>query len=282
MSPGTPAHELVGRAEIASSPSGARGADRVRERDRLALTLRRHDRAFRVFAYVVTSIMLLAAVLAFIRDPDPMGRLGVDYRTYMDATHSWLSGGPFYHPWQVAGPYPLPLQTGPPPPILYPPPSLLLFVPFALAPGPLSVVLWYAVPLGIIAWVIARHHPAPWVWAFMAMGVLWSKTLWLVVSGNPASLWATAAVALGTVYAWSALGVLLRPTMFLLAFVGVRHRSWWVGLAVSLGVAALFLPMWPDYIAASLNVYDVPTFYLYQHYVFAAVPLITWVARRSR
>ena len=68
--------------------------------------------------------------------------LAVDYQLYMDAARSWLADGTFYLPYQLAGPY---LVTAGD--VLYPPYSLVLFVPFTFLPA----ILWWAVPIAITA-----------------------------------------------------------------------------------------------------------------------------------
>lgn len=239
-------------------------------------------------ALTVVAVLSSAwTIRASVLNPRSMadGRQAVDYRTYMDATDHWLAGESFYPEWQTAGPYRIPTlgdaELGPPP-ILYPPPSLVLFVPFALAPRPLSVTFWYAIPLLIIAWAVWRHRPSPWAWPLIVLAAMWQQTFWLVLSGNPAALWCTAAVALGTVYGWPALAVALRPTLLPLMLIGAHRRTWWVAAAAGLAVSAVFLPMWPDYVAASVNAQGSSTLYLWQHYVLVAVPLLAWAARRSR
>ena len=56
----------------------------------------------------------------------------VDWLTYANAVDRWLTGAPIYAPEQLAGPYKLTTAVliG----YAYPPPSLLLFLPFALIP----------------------------------------------------------------------------------------------------------------------------------------------------
>src|SRR5688500_12394983 len=80
-----------------------------------------------------------------------------DHRIYMDAAERIRSGGPLYPAWQLAGPYTLD-QT----PELYPPPTLLgLIVPMSFLPA----ILWWLIPLGVIAGVVAYHRPYVWGWA---------------------------------------------------------------------------------------------------------------------
>ena len=169
--------------------------------------------------------------------------LAVDYDLYMDATRRWLAGGPFYEPYQLAGPY-----TVSPGDILYPPYSLVLFVPFTFLPA----ILWWLIPVGITLGVIAYLRPAMIAWPVLALCLWWPDTNVKLLTGNPV-IWVTAAVALGTVYAWPAVFVLLKPSLFPFAVIGIQRRSWWIALGGLGLVSLLFLPMWSDFFTAIVN-----------------------------
>ncbi len=176
--------------------------------------------------------LLLAVQVIVATHPGGMlsGQLGFDYDMYMNATRRFLAGGGFYAPGQLAGPYAVTDGN-----ILYPPSSLALLVPFTLLPA----VLWWAVPLGIIGWVIATDRPSPWALAaILALLVLpvpfdwhFSHALVLVATGNPA-MWIAAAVAVGTRWGWPAAFVLLKPSVAPFALIGIRSRGWWVAAGV--------------------------------------------------
>ena len=89
--------------------------------------------------------------------------LAVDYDLYMEATRRWLAGGPFYEPYQLAGPYPITAGD-----ILYPPFALVLLVPFTVLPA----ILWWAIPLAIVGVVVARLRPDPRLWPFLALCIV--------------------------------------------------------------------------------------------------------------
>jgi hypothetical protein len=203
---------------------------------------------------------------------------GGDFQQYVTVTRGWLAGEPFYPAWQIDGPYQLPGGLTPGPhgwPVLYPPYALVLFIPFTVLPA----VLWWVVPVTAIAWVLFLLRPHPLAWPLMAGCLVWDQSLALLVAGNPAALWGTAAVALGLLYSWPALGVLLRPTLLPFALIGIRQRSWWIGAGIGLLVSLLFLPMWPDYLRATLNLRGVTTLYLLEHIPLLLIPLIAWLAR---
>ncbi len=84
-----------------------------------------------------------------------MDGAAIDYRLYMDATERWLRGGPFYEPYQLAGPYTISAGD-----ILYPPVALWLFVPLSFLPA----CMWWLVPLGATGdgrVVVAARLPSP-------------------------------------------------------------------------------------------------------------------------
>lgn len=172
---------------------------------------------------------------------------GVDYVLYDHATARWLSGGPWYEPAHVAAPYAV-KDSGA---IMYPPPALLLFAPFAVLPD----VLWWVIPIAIVVGVVAWHRPRPLVWPILAMLLWFPTTTEVVYAGNPA-MWMVAAIAAGTVWHWPAVLVLLKPTLAPLALIGVRRRSWWIALGVLALVSVPFLPMWPEFFAVALNARD--------------------------
>lgn len=202
---------------------------------------------------------------------DESWRVGSDYRFLVEATRSWMNGGPFYPPDQVARPF-----DGYHGGIMYPPIALALLVPFASLPD----ALWWAIPLTLAALGIAQLRPAPWAWPFLALCLLDDNSVWLVLSGNP-EMWGLAALAwldLG----WPTLFFVLKPSLLPLAFLGVAHRSWWVGIAAIVALGLLLLPMWADWVAVVRNaetgrgllysVFDLP---------LLAIPLIAHIARTS-
>lgn len=198
-----------------------------------------------ILAVVSIGILLfpLADLLNAAAKPNINGFGGIDYALYMTATQRWLDGGAFFHAYQLAGPYPI--QMGD---VLYPPTALLLFVPFTVLPA----VLWWAIPLGITAAAIWRLRPAPVAWPFLALCCFWPPFIARLVAGNPV-MWVMATVALGFFVRWAFVGVLLKPSLFPFALLGVRHRSWWIALAVAVAVSLPFGAMWFDWAVAVTN-----------------------------
>jgi hypothetical protein len=218
-------------------------------------------------------LWLLQWVEAVVHWDEASRLLAVDYQLYMDAARRWLDGGSFYLPYQLAGPY-----TVTPGDVLYPPYSLLLFVPFTVLPA----ILWWVIPVAITAVVIVRHRPSPLTWPVLAMCLWWPTTNVKLLTGNPV-LWVVAALAAGTVLAWPSVLVLLKPSLFPFALFGIRQRSWWVTLG-ALGVASLlFLPLWPDFMAAIANASNPNGLaYSISEVPMLLLPLVAWIGGRLR
>ena len=102
--------------------------------------------------------------------------VGFDLTVLQDATRRWLAGGNFYPASQLAGPY-VNLSTQ----ILYPPVSLLLFVPSLWLPAP----LWWIIPLALIGAVVVHWRPAPWAWAVIAVCLAQDESILIVSRANP-------------------------------------------------------------------------------------------------
>jgi hypothetical protein len=202
--------------------------------------------AVRAVLLVVAIGILVFPVVDLLRAaarPDFNGYGAIDYTLYMDATRRWLDGGPFFEPYQLAGPYPVRMGD-----VLYPPNGLLLFVPFTVLPA----ILWWAIPLGVTAAVIWRLRPAPVSWPFLALCCFWPPFVARIVAGNPV-MWVMAAVAVGFLIRWAFVGVLLKPSLFPFALLGARDRSWWAALAILAALSIPFGTMWLDWVTAVTN-----------------------------
>ena len=100
-----------------------------------------------------------------------------------------------------------------------------LFVPFTFLPP----ILWWAVPIGVVAWVVWRLAPGPLAWPVMALCLVWPPTQVKLITGNPV-VWSVAALALACLNYWPSVLVLIKPSLFPFALFGATHRSWWVAL----------------------------------------------------
>jgi hypothetical protein len=198
---------------------------------------------------------------------------GVDATLYRDVTLRWLGGGSFYEPYQLAGPYEI--RAGD---VLYPPIGLVLFVPFAVVPVVVAAVLWWAIPLGITGWAIWRLRPRPEIWPVLALCIAWPTTLLKTWTGNPV-IWSMAAMALGVIYAWPSVWVLLKPSLAPFALFGAWRRSWWVA-AVAFVVACLpFGGLWADWLASLANSRGGGLLYSSLEIPMLLLPLAAWLGR---
>ena len=198
--------------------------------------------------------------------------LDQDRQIYADAARRWLDGGSFYLPRQLGGPYDV--QVGD---VLYPPTAVYFFVVLSFAP-----ILWYVIPIALLLLIVRDWRPSMWAWPLMVAALAYPESLALLRSGNP-SLWLVAAVAAGLRLGWPAAFVLLKPSVFPFALVGIRSRGWWLAVGL-LGLLTLpLLSMIPDWLRAisdsrgygglAYSFHDVP---------LLTLPLWAWLARRRR
>lgn len=227
------------------------------------------DRVFLVVAVIAAGFFI--ATWAMFLTSGGVANIGVDYVLYRDAAVSWLGGGPFYLPHQVSGPYVIAHGD-----VLYPPPILILLIPFTILPA----VLWWVVPIALTAFVVAGYRPQPWAWLTISLCLLYPISGVKILHGNP-GLWFAAAIAAGTRLAWPSVLVFLKPTLLPFAFIGIKRRSWWLGLAGLAIVSLAFLPMWPDYVSALLNGRtEAGLLYSLHEVPLVAIPVIAWIGRR--
>ena len=226
-------------------------------------------------AVVLVHVAILAVVVRLpIEQP-----LGVDFTLYRDVTERWLGGGPFFEPYQVAGPYEI--RAGD---VLYPPVGLWLFVPFAAPDGVLgtvAAVAWWAIPLAITAAVVVALRPAPWTWPLIALCAANPTTLLKIWTGNPV-IWSMAAMAIAVLAErtrFAAPFVLLKPSLAPFALLGIHRRSWWIGLAALVALSVPFGALWGDWIASLLNSRGGGPLYSALEIPMLLLPLVAWLGR---
>jgi hypothetical protein len=229
-------------------------------------------RVARVFAAVlIVFCLLVGADTAIILFTAPGSALGYDFSIYRDATVRWVHGGFFYYPEQLAGPYTV-LDGH----VLYPPVALLLFVPFTILPA----ILWWLVPLSIIAWRLVALRPSIWGWLAVLVLVCRPYDVQIVFAGTP-TIWIVALLAVASRWPWVSAFVLVKPTLLPFALVGIRTRGWWLALAIFGAACLLFAPMWPDWIRVVLNARGPFSGLLYslKDVPLMLVPVVAWIAR---
>jgi len=131
------------------------------------------------------------------------------------------------------------------------------------------------VPLGLTAWVVWRLRPGPLAWPLMALCIAWPPTQVKLITGNPV-IWSMLALALGCLYWWPSVLVLIKPSLFPFALFGANHRSWWVALGVLLLMSLPFTSMWGDWVTTVVNSRGGGVAYSIQEIPLLLLPLIAW------
>lgn len=200
---------------------------------------------------------------------------GLDRTIYREAALRVLFGGSWFYPEQVAG-QPYEVVAGH---VLYPPAAMLWLLPAALLPD----VLWWAIPLAIITTMVVHHRPTPWGWAAIAGCLAYPASSQLVVAGNP-GLWMAAAMAVATVWRPAAGFILFKPSLFLFALYGMRHRGWWVIVAAGATVSLLTLPAQVEWIAAIVNArgFSSGPLYSLRDVGLMLIPVVAFLTRTNR
>jgi hypothetical protein len=237
-------------------------------------------------ATILSLLVFLVPIGFVLAVPHPLEQpFGVDYDLYGAVTARWLHGGPFFEPYQFAGPYEI--RAGD---VLYPPVALWLFVPFAALAGgaPTSAALaagaaiaWWTIPLAVTAGAVWRLRPRPVAWPLIALCVANPTTLLKIWTGNPV-IWSMAAMALAVVGSsrFAAPFVLLKPSLAPFALFGIRRRSWWVGAAVLVALSVPFGSLWADWLASVVNSRGGGFLYSSLEAPMLLLPLAAWVGRR--
>lgn len=243
------------------------GTDVVARWSRLPI---RWDRVVRVLAVALFAAAglraagwLLVTVPAVNADA-----VGIDYRTYLEATRRFLDGGGFYPAAQLAGPYPHYLG-----PIVYPPVALWLMVPFAVLPP----VLWWAIPAVLTGWALVRLRPRPWALAIIGVLALLPVSQSPIAYGNPV-MWLVPALAWGLIRGGWAVAILAKPTLAPFALAGVHRRGWWLALAVFVAASVPFGTMWLDWIVAVRNS-GLPLTHSIWQVPLMLIPCVAWLGR---
>jgi hypothetical protein len=189
----------------------------------------------------------------------------------------WAATGRLYFPEQIAGPHTNVLGHS----VYYPPNALLLFAPLAALPQPLAAAIWWGVPLAVGAYVVHGFRPAVWAWPVLAALLVWKHAQIVLVVGN-SDMWAAAAVAAGLRWGWPAVLLVLKPLWLPLAIIGIRHRSWWLALAVLAAMSLPFLPLWLEWIAVMRNVTNLSDSRPLVIVAPVLIGLVAWIARTDQ
>jgi hypothetical protein len=236
--------------------------------------------AWRVASATITGLLvLLAGVIALYRYQAfaAANLVGIDYDFSVDLGRRWLETGTMYLPYQFA-PYlmhvdelPVGREVGTIP-SLYPP---IAGPAYAVATA-LPAILWWAIPLAVVAWSL-RGAPQ-WTWPLLAAAACWPNTSSSIIAGNT-TMWIAAGVALGPRLGWPALVVALKPSFAPLLLVGARHRSFVVGAVLLLIASVAMIPEWIRYFEVVQNGQGQGILYSLADLPFVLMPIIAWVGR---
>jgi hypothetical protein len=193
---------------------------------------------------------------------------GEDLVHYLDGVRRWWATGNPYLPNEIARPFDYEVET-----FLHPPVSILFFAPWLVLPP----ILWWAIPIGITAGLVIAWRPAPWTWPLLAFGLAQPPLHEALIWGN-SNLWLTAALALSLVGGpWAAL-FLIKPSLGMLAFVGIRRTSWWKTAAVIALLCVPFGLLWLDWAKVILNSPADATYSL-RNLPWVLLPVVAWAGR---
>ena len=242
---------------------------------RLPIRLEGRGRVTDLTAIGVTLVVLafLARDLAMLLPNLDPAKIAVDYDLYVGATRRWLDGGAYYLPEQLAGPY-----DAVPGVILYPPVFTLVMLPFLVLPWP----AYWILPIAAVVYAVVRHRPRPVAWPGIALCLWFPGTIVILVAGNPVMLM-IGALALGTIWAWPSVFVLLKPTLGPFALFGIWRRSWWMALGVLIVVSLPFGGAWAEYVTVVLNARNTQgLLYNLGQVPTMVLPLLVWAGRSRR
>jgi hypothetical protein len=236
----------------------------------MRITLPDRARWGRPLAVGLTVVFVAIGLAQFAFGMNGVGQhiVGLDIGHYLDATRRWIETGSPYLPSEVAGPFQIEPET-----FLHPPVAIYLLAPFLVLP----VVLWWAIPIGIVAWCVASWRPADWTWPVIAALLALSRFMIPLIVGNT-DLWVWAAIAAGLRFGWPALLVVIKPSLIPFMLIGIRRKPWWIAAAIILVASLPFGALWSDWISVVHNApkdlgYSVP------NVPWLAVPIVAWLAR---
>lgn len=218
------------------------------------------------------TVGVMRAIAYYVAIPDKPAALGVDYRLYVTAAQRWVTTGEFYEAAQIAGPYHVHDLAA----ILYPPPILVILLPFLVLPA----ILYWLIPAGLTLFAIAKMRPSGpslfLVACLLATDWVQAPAFW----GTPV-IWLVPAIALGLLYGWPAALILLKPTLGLFLLCGLtRPRALAVGIAGFALISLVFLPMWFDYLNVVRNS-DLDPAYGWSQNLLLLVPVVAWLGRTN-
>jgi len=230
---------------------------------------------------IATGALVVLTIWEFVdlwRSASSRGELGQDWEFYVSLGRQWLDTGVLYGERQLSGmPYHVLVNVD----NLYPPPAILLFAPFALLPTVVSGIIWWGLPIAVVAFAVIRLRPSAWTWPLIALGIFWPRTIGALLVGN-SDLMSAAFVAGGILWGWPGALGLYKLSLAPFALAGARKRSWLMGLAAVAVASVLFLATgaWGQYIVAATH-WDLPLDRQVLNAPVLLVPVVAWLGRHS-
>lgn len=228
----------------------------------------------RIALLTVTGVLLVVAALEFAwlwGYIDSQHAVDADRVYYASVGQRWLDTGELYTARQLDGPYVVQANVD----NLYPPTA----IPFLVAAVYLPALLYYLIPLGATAALVGWWRPAAWTWPILAILLAWPRGLSNIIYGN-SDIWIQAAVAGGLLVGWPALLILMKPSVIPFAVVGMRHRSFWIGLLLVAAASLVALDLWRQYAIAIGNA-DAEWWYSLEDTPPYFLPIVAWLGRRD-
>ena len=219
---------------------------------------------------IVLGVALLIEVVVGALVIAARGDIGVDFRFYRDLAARWASTGVYFQPYQLQGRYVSTTLVD----TFYPPIALLLFVPFLVLPA----FLWWLIPIVVLAYVIASWRPNFWAIAVMIALMMWVRAFGAFLWGNT-DMWLVAAVAAGLRWGWPAALIAIKPSVLPFMLVGLRSRSFYIGIALLVLVSIFMWQLWADWVIAIRNM-DQRIDYSLGSITLYLVPIVAWLGRR--
>jgi hypothetical protein len=175
-------------------------------------------RAFNLTMFAIATALLMGAafrIVAVWTHPFWQALGPWDLVHYLLATHRWLESGTPYVASEVAGRFEYGGLT-----FLHPPIALPFFAIFLVVP----IQLFWILPLAAFAWLVLIERPASWTWPLIAGALLVYPLGQAIWSGNT-DMWAWAFFAAGIRWGWPLALLAIKPSLAVMAFVGIRDRT---------------------------------------------------------
>jgi hypothetical protein len=198
------------------------------------------------------------------------GDIGVDFRFYRDLAARWVATGMYFQPHQLEGSYISTTLVD----TFYPPIALLLFLPFLILPA----ILWWLIPIAVLAYVIAAWRPNLWAVVGMIVLMMWVRAFGAFLWGNT-DMWLAAAVAAGLRWGWPAALIAIKPSVLPFMLIGVRSRSFWLVVALLAVVSLPMWELWADWLVAIRNMDQRPDYSIGSITLYL-VPIVAWLGRQ--